>query len=115
MTDTATKDMTQEQFASGLRDWASGSLPHQAAAEFLIAAELPFDNQWLFKTDGRMVWPNWDEVESYLIGGEPSGGERAIWALVISMVKGELYKHYWTLDPTRQGAFVFALALKSKG
>ena len=97
---------------TALRRWASGSLPHKAAAEFLlgldevtianlgIIAGDPHGNVWIEKTLVKVTLDSDNTL---------SGGERAIIALVDSLLWGELNEHYYRLDRLGQQAFRTAM------
>jgi hypothetical protein len=122
---------THEEIAIALQFWARGSLPHQAAVEFLIATGtrlyprhpmLAHENEHGERGAGVLggiqywwidVWgPDGEDLaeDAWLarLGGM-SGGEFATWTLIRSLLVGELQANFWRLDGSRKRAFIEAL------
>jgi hypothetical protein len=103
--------VTREQIVEGLKRWARGYYPAQAAVTFLAATNEPLTRVWVQPTpvDGvESYWINWDEFDDH--SGVLSGGEYATWALAHSLHEGELNEHLWRIDPDRSHAFAVAIA-----
>lgn len=101
-----------------LRRWAKGSLPCMVAVEFVLACyprlrdDSPFVGHDTHPTNRITYLDVFDldeETWAERTGGM-SSGELATWALVRSLLDGELYEHYWSLDSERRKAFLDALA-----
>jgi hypothetical protein len=104
--------MTRAEIVAGLKRWARGSYPEQAAITFLIGTDEPLTRAWVRRVervDEVRYWLDWDTFDAY--GGGLSGGEYATWQLTRSLCKGELSDHLWRLDPARSHAFLVAIAL----
>jgi hypothetical protein len=117
-TKSARSQMSHEEIAEDLREWARGSLPSQAAVEFLTElvrfrpghpmlgitnAGLKYEHYFLD------FWHIADE-EWAARTGYMSGGERATWALARSIAQGELEDLFWRLDTAHKAAFLRCLA-----
>jgi hypothetical protein len=103
---------TREQIVEGLKRWAIGWYPTQAAVIFLAAGNQSLDRIWVKSTlvDGQDggYWLDWEAFDAY--AGGLSGGEYAFWALARSLMEGEFSEHLWRLDPDNQAAFALAIA-----
>jgi hypothetical protein len=102
-----------EELHEGLRAWARGLLPAQAAVEFLIGCKAVSVGNPMVAIDdeGECIWLNldvdddiWAERTGYM-----SGGERATWHLARSILCGELEEWFWRLDATRRAHLLRAL------
>lgn len=106
-----------EELHERLRAWARGSLPCQAAVEFLIGTGTLRVGHSMIRDTGRVAWPNVfvDEDDPGWWAwwadrtGCMSSGERATWELVRSILTGELEDLFWRLDGDRKVAFARAL------
>ena len=70
--------------SEGLRIWAKGLYPTEAAAELLIRAfnGLLLNGPWLEPTDGAMYWFDTDHIDD---GGYLSGGELRVLRIAASL------------------------------
>jgi hypothetical protein len=102
--------------AERLRSWAKGSLPCMTAVDFVLAVhpDLADDNPFVAHDDhptNRItyldVFGSAEEFEDKL--GGLSSGERATWYLARSIVDGDLYDMFWSLDSGRQNALLDAM------
>jgi len=103
--------MTREEIIEGLKRWARGSLPAQAAVTFLAGTDESLNRAWVRQADrpdAVQYWLDWDVFDAY--NGGLSGGQYATWALARSLHEGELNEHLWRLDPARSHAFAVAIA-----
>jgi hypothetical protein len=83
-----------------------------AAVEFLLDVGNVGPDHPMICDDGYRAWPDvfdlepheWRERTGYM-----SGGERATWNLVRSILEGELNDTFWSLDATRKASLLRAL------
>lgn len=104
-------ESTETSLAERLQAWARGSLPYMAAVEFVIATGT--DVTAMVRDDGERAWLDvfeFDDDEWSSRVGWMSGGQRATWELVRSIVDGELDEWFWRLDGHRKSALLNALA-----
>lgn len=109
MTDTTTT-------AERLRSWAKGSLPCMTAVDFVLAVypDITDDSPFVAHDDhptNRITYLDAfgsDEEWDRKLGGA-SSGERATWYIVKSLVDGDLYDTFWSLDRERQTALLDAM------
>lgn len=103
--------------AERLRSWAKGSLPCMTAVDFVLAVYpgLRDDSPFVGHDDhptNRITYLDVFDVdddgwEDKLAGA--SSGERATWNVVRSVLDGELYRDFWSLDRERQTALLDAM------
>ena len=96
-----------------LREWARGSLPAQAAVEFLIETGTLYERHPMIGQRDDRAWLDLFEIDAATWAertGTMSGGERATWEIARSIVAGELEDTFWRLDGSRKAALVNALA-----
>lgn len=117
----------RDEIVAGLKRWAIGSYPDQAAVLFLAATDEPLTRVWVKRAEGDAhkwvdggwvevehpeprYWLDWDAFDKH--NGGLSGGEYATWWLARSLCArdGELNEHLWRLDPDRTEAFAGAIA-----
>jgi hypothetical protein len=104
----------RDEIVAGLKRWAIGSYPAQAAVTFLAATNEPLSRVWVRQADGErftfeeMYYLDWEAFDKY--GGGLSGGEYATWHLARSLHEGELMEHLWRLDPDRSADFAEAIS-----
>lgn len=105
-----TEQATREEIVDGLKRWALGSYPAQAAVTFLAGTDERLTRVWVRRaerTDEVRYYLDWEAFDQY--GGGLSGGEYATWALARSLHVGELEEQLWRLDPARTAAFAVAI------
>ena len=106
----------RDEIVAGLKRWAVGSLPTQAAVTFLAGTNEPLDQPWVVFNDQWSevrYWLDWEAFDKH--DGGLSGGEYATWALARSLDRGELNEHLYRLDPSRTAAFADAIARCKEG
>lgn len=104
----------RDELAAKLRSWATGYKPEKAAVDFMLdSGDLFWDTAGicLRYDDIRQGRPyiEWDNITEESLGGL-SSGTKSMYRLALSMRRGEISDAFWRLDPTRQKAFIHALA-----
>lgn len=108
--------MTTTTTAERLRSWAKGSLPCMTAVDFVLAVypDLPDDSPFVAHDDhpgDRITFLDvFGSDEEWLAKtGGLSSGELATWEIARSLIEGDLYNTFWSLDHERQTALLDAM------
>jgi hypothetical protein len=106
---TTTTGYTADQVKEALDAWARGSKPYQAAVQFLAdtgTLDRPAPFEFIVIESDDYMWLNREAITGGLAeASNLSSGERATWALTLSLFAGDLERTFWDLDPRRQLAF----------
>lgn len=110
-TGMSTAAVSVEEMNTRLGQWARGSLPAQAAVEFIVGTGTLYERHPMVGHNETTSWLDLDvdqETWANRTGGM-SSGELATWRLARSIMVGELEDTFWRLDGRRKQLFLSAL------